>query len=184
MLSPVIPGVFIAVSASVQVAMSSLSLTSSAFKNNERIPVEYSYSEYGCVGHNLSPPLEWTPGPDGTKSYALTVFDPDARPAGWWHWVVFDIPADVHALAAGAGSGGNVALPKGTLQGRNDFQTVGYGGPCPPPGQDAHHYIFTIYALDVERLPGVSSLTSGPTLLKVIQGHILAKATLVGRFGR
>lgn len=181
----VLSSFIILVAALVQLASVSFSLTSSAFANNTTIPHLYSYTGYGCTGHNVSPPLAWTAGPKNTKSYALTVFDPDARAGvGWWHWVAFDIPATVTRLPAGAGAGSDDLIPKGSIQGRNDFQIVGWGGPCPPPGSAPHHYVFTLYALDVDQLYGVSPLTSGPTLLKAMQGHVLAKATLIGRFGR
>lgn len=167
-----------------QVATSPFTLTSSAFVKDAPIPHAFSYSGSGCLGQNVSPPLAWTAGPANTKSYALTVFDPDARNGvGWWHWVVFNIPPGVTKLAQGAGSGSGAYLPKGAVQGRNDFQNVGWSGPCPPPGPP-HHYVFTLYALDMDSVPGTSELTAGPTLVKLIQGHVLAKATLVGRFAR
>lgn len=176
---------FIVIAGALQVASISFALTSSSFKNNSTIPNRYSYDSVGCTGQNLSPALAWSPGPDETKSYALTVFDPDARAGvGWWHWVAFDIPSNVTKLSEGAGKGTGDQMPKGAIQGRNDFQTLGYAGPCPPPGDAPHHYIFTVYALDVEHLPGVSPLTSGPTLLNVLKGHVLSKAAVVGRFGR
>ena len=176
--------VFAMVVAPMNVAVAGFSLRSTAFHDQGMLPQLYSYSQYGCVGRNISPPLEWTPGPTGTKSYALTVFDPDARVGiGWWHWVAFDIPATTDELAVNAGVGSGANLPKGAVQGRNDFQTVGWGGPCPPPGSP-HHYIFTLYALDVDRLDGVSELTAGPTLLKVMKGHVLGQARLTGRFSR
>ncbi|HXW50574.1 MAG TPA: YbhB/YbcL family Raf kinase inhibitor-like protein [Candidatus Acidoferrales bacterium] len=167
-----------------QAAAASFSLTSSAFANGGAIPHIYIYSGASCDGQNASPPLAWTPGPDQTKSYALTVFDPDARNGvGWWHWVMFDIPPDVTKLPKGAGNGSGAYLPQGAIQGRNDFQNVGWSGPCPPPGP-AHHYVFTLYALDMSSVPGTSELTAGPTLLRAIAGHVLAKTTLVGRYGR
>ncbi len=177
---------FFATSAAlVQLASTAFSLTSAAFATNGTIPHVYSYTGNGCTGHNLSPPLSWTSGPANTKSYALTVFDPDARQGvGWWHWVAFDIPSNVTKLPAGSGAGSDALIPKGSIQGRNDFQIVGWGGPCPPPGSPPHHYVFTLYALDVAQLYGVSTLTSGPTLLKAMEGHILAKTSLIGRFGR
>jgi Raf kinase inhibitor-like YbhB/YbcL family protein len=164
-----------------QAATSPFSLTSSAFVKDGMIPKTFSYS--GCAGQNVSPPLAWTPGPAKTKSYALTVFDPDARHgAGFWHWVAFNIPADVDKLEQDAGAGSGAYMPKGAVQGHNDFQNVGWSGPCPPPGS-LHHYVFTLYALDVESLPG-TELWDAPQLVKAMQGHVLAKTTLVARFGR
>ncbi len=162
-----------------------MQLTSPAFKSGATIPVEYSYSGYGCSGHNTSPALTWSGwAPQGTKSFALTMFDPDARQGtGWWHWVVFNIPADVTALQAGAGAASNALMPQGAVQARNDFETVGYGGPCPPVGDSPHHYHFTVFAVDMH-LDGLSPLTSGPSLLKALRGHVLAKAELIGLFGR
>lgn len=160
-------------------------LSSSAFKAGGTIPHQFSYNGYGCDGRNSSPQLTWKGAPSETKSFALTVFDPDARSGqGWWHWVVFNLPAATTGLPAGAGAGSGDLMPRGSVQGRSDFQTVGYGGPCPPPGEAPHHYVFTVYALDVDHLDGVSPLTSGPFLLKTIRGHVLAKTELLGRFSR
>ena len=160
-----------------------LTLASTGFKNGGALPHDYSYSDSGCTGRNISPVLMWNGAPEGTQSFALTVFDPDARGGvGWWHWVVYNIPAAVNHLPKGAGSGSGDLMPQQAVQGRNDFQTIGYAGPCPPPGP-AHHYHFTIYALDAE-LSGLSPLTSGPTLVKAMRGHVLAKAELVGVFQR
>jgi Raf kinase inhibitor-like YbhB/YbcL family protein len=182
---PAAVSILIALGASLmQVASTDFALRSSAFSNHGTIPRVFAYSGFGCPGRNVSPPLEWTPGPAGTKSYALTTFDPDARPpVGFWHWIAFNIPKNVTKLPPNAGVGNGARLPQGTVQGRNDFQQVGWGGPCPPQGP-AHRYVFTLYALDVEQLSGVSELTSGPDLLKAMKGHILAQAQLVGRFAR
>ena len=159
-------------------------LHSAAFAPRATIPHRYSYQGYGCTGENASPELDWRGAPAGTKTFVLTVFDPDARAGrGWWHWVVFNIPAKTTGLPAGAGSASGYLMPRGATQGRNDFQTVGYGGPCPPGGEHAHHYHFTLYALD-EPVAGMSELASGPTILHSIRGHVLAKAELVGLFRR
>lgn len=106
---------------------------------------------FGCEGDNISPALEWSNTPEGTKSFVVTAYDPDAPTgSGWWHWVAFDIPADVNALAQGAGSeGGN--MPDGAVQSRTDFGAPGFGGACPPPGE-VHRYEFTVHALGVETL--------------------------------
>jgi Raf kinase inhibitor-like YbhB/YbcL family protein len=159
------------------------SLKSSAFANGSSIPAQYSYSGYGCAGRNTSPALAWSGAPDATQSFALTVFDPDAHGGGFWHWVVFDIPSTVTELPGNAGAGSGSLMPQGAVQGRNDFQTVGYGGPCPPAGGGVHHYHFTLYALD-EHLDGLSPLTAGPTLVTAMRGHVLGKAELVGTFQR
>jgi Raf kinase inhibitor-like YbhB/YbcL family protein len=147
------------------------------------IPHRFSHSSYGCTGRNVSPELDWSGAPADTKAFALTVFDPDARNGqGWWHWVVFNIPASVTKLQTGAGSGSDALQPQGAVQGTNDFATVGYGGPCPPLGS-LHHYHFTLYALD-DQVNGLSPLATGPLLVKTIRGHVLAKTELVGLFSR
>ncbi len=172
------------VALAAQSASPPFTIASEAFKTGQTIPHVYAYSGYGCNGRNTSPELYWDGAPGGTKTFALTMFDPDARSGqGWWHWVVFDIPASVTKLQTGAGGGGGDLMPSGAVQGRNDFQTVGYGGPCPPAGSPPHHYHFTLYALD-EHVDGMSPLTSGPTLLKAIRGHVVAKTELVGLFSR
>ena len=130
------------------------SLTSPDFKNNGAIPDKNVYSGFGCTGENVSPALEWKNPPAGTKSFALLVHDPDAPTggSGFWHWLVYDLPASTTSLPAGAGKTDGSALPKGTVQGRTDFGTPGYGGPCPPPGSGKHHYNFSLYALKVDKL--------------------------------
>ncbi len=131
----------------------------------------------GCNGANRSPALRWTHPPARTKGFALGVYDPDAGPAGWWHWIVYDIPVERRSLAA--------ALPPASpsvKQGVNDFGAVGYGGPCPPPGA-VHHYIFTLYALDVALL-AASPRLHGQAFIELIRPHIIATATITGIYGR
>lgn len=102
--------------------------------------------EPGIGGQNVSPDLAWTPGPEGTASYAITCFDPDAPTgSGWWHWLVTDIPASVTAIPQGG------PLPEGARTWNNDYAYPGWGGPWPPPGP-AHRYVFTVHALGVDRL--------------------------------
>ena len=109
-------------------------------------------------------------GPTAAKSFALTVFDPDANPPrGWWHWIVLDIPANVHEFAAGT-------VPRAVRQATNSFGDAGYGGPCPPPGP-LHHYVFTLYALDTAHVDGTPDAA---TFAK----HALAHATLIGTYAR
>jgi Raf kinase inhibitor-like YbhB/YbcL family protein len=137
---------------------------------------------FGCSGGNLSPDLAWSGAPEGTKSFVLTVYDPDAPTgSGWWHWVVFDIPADAHGLAEGAGSG-KAELPAGTRQGRTDFGAPGYGGPCPPPG-DTHRYVFTLWALKIDHL-GVPEDASAAMVGFVTRANALGHATFTATYGR
>jgi hypothetical protein len=140
------------------------------------------FAGFGCTGDNLSPALAWSGVPDGTKSLALTVYDPDAPTgSGWWHWVVFDIPAGTSALPKGVGKG--AALPVGTRQGRNDFGTSEFGGACPPVGDKPHHYIFTVYALKVPKLE-VGADASAALIGFMINANRLGAATLNARYGR
>jgi len=166
-------------------AGASLSVTSGAYVNGGRMPLALSYNANGCTGDNVSPDLRWSGAPAGTKSFALTLWDPDApHPGGWWHWVAFDIPARAHGLPSGAGDPKKSLAPPGTIEGTNDFPLTGYDGPCPPPGDRPHHYVLTLYALDVPRVAGARRGTTGPQLQRLVRGHVLARAVLVGRFGR
>ena len=111
------------------------------------------FNSFGCSGGNLSPALSWSHAPDGTKSFALMVYDPDAPTgSGWWHWVVYNIPARVNALVSKAGDPAAGLMPIGAVQGNTDFGAAGYGGPCPPAGDKPHRYYFRLYALKVEKL--------------------------------
>ncbi len=106
---------------------------------------------FGCTGGNLSPALNWKHAPAGTRSFAVTVYDPDAPTgSGWWHWLAYDIPATATGLPASAVV--KVALPEGAKQGRNDSGARNFGGACPPPGDKPHRYIFTVHALKVDKL--------------------------------
>lgn len=174
-----------ATTASFAFSSPSFSLSSDAFVAGATIPQAYAYSGLGCSGDNVSPALRWTAPPDRAKSFALTVFDPDARKGiGWWHWLIFNIPGSVRELKANAGSVEKGLAPAGAVQGVTDFETNGYAGPCPPPGDSPHHYVFTLYALDVAVVAGADSHTTGPDFLKIIAKHVVAKARLTGRFGR
>ncbi|HWU68246.1 MAG TPA: YbhB/YbcL family Raf kinase inhibitor-like protein [Stenotrophobium sp.] len=138
---------------------------------------KYVYKGYGCSGGNLSPALSWQNAPAGTKSFALTVYDPDAKTgSGWWHWVVFNIPADTRSFAEGS-------VPTGAEQSRTDFGTPGYGGPCPPAGDRPHHYIFTIYALKTGKL---DLATDAPAAMVgyMINGNKIGQASFTALYGR
>ncbi len=140
------------------------------------------YNGFGCTGDNLSPALEWKNPPAGTKSFAVTVFDPDAPSgSGWWHWVVYDIPATATSLPAGAGV--KEPLPAGAKQGRNDFGERNYGGACPPEGDRPHHYVFTVHALKVSKL-NVPDDASAALVGYNIQKNRLGLAKLTTTFSR
>lgn len=141
------------------------------------------YSGFGCHGRNVSPPVSWSGAPAGTRSFVLTVYDESAAhltQSGWWHWVLVNIPASVHKLPANAGHGSG---PAGSREVLTDFGSPGYGGPCPPPGDRTHHYVFTLYALKVAHLP-VSPTTSGAAVTYMARQEALGSARFVARFKR
>jgi Raf kinase inhibitor-like YbhB/YbcL family protein len=140
------------------------------------------YKGFGCNGDNLSPALEWKNVPVGTKSFAVTVYDPDAPTgSGWWHWVVYDIPASATSLPAGAVV--QAALPAGAKQGRNDYGERNFGGACPPVGDRPHHYIFTVHALKVDKL-NVPEDASAALIGFNIQSNRLGLAKLTTTYSR
>ncbi len=158
-------------------------LTSTDFKEGGKLDDKFTFNSFGCSGANTSPELEWANPPAGTKSFALMVYDPDAPTgSGWWHWVVYNIPADTKKLDAGAGAADGKALPKGAVQGNTDFGSAGYGGPCPPPGPN-HHYIFTLFALKVDKLDIPANATAAFVGFNV-NANALGKAKLTGLYGR
>ena len=142
------------------------------------------FNSFGCSGANLSPELSWSNAPTGTKSFALTMYDPDAPTgSGWWHWTVYDIPAGTTSLTSGAGDAERGLLPAGALQGLTDFGAAGYGGPCPPPGHGPHQYSITVHALDIETL-GLPASAAAPMVGFTVNQHTLAKATIVFYYER
>ena len=159
-------------------------VSSSSFSDGDYIGIEHVVDEsagFGCAGGNVSPALAWNGAPDGTKSYAITCYDPDAPTgSGFWHWLLVDIPADVESLAAGAAAG---ALPGAAQHIRNDYGTHGYGGPCPPEGDHAHRYFFTVFALSVDAL-GVNESTSAAVTGFLLNANSLGKAELMGLYRR
>jgi Raf kinase inhibitor-like YbhB/YbcL family protein len=158
-------------------------LTSPVVKEQGTVANEQVFNSFGCSGKNISPELHWDNGPSETKSFALTVYDPDAPTgSGWWHWVVFNIPVSVHMLPANAGKPDNV-IAEGAIQSMTDFGQPGYGGPCPPSGDKPHRYIFTVYALKVDRLP-LKKDASGAMVGFYLNQQALAKASLTARYGR
>jgi len=149
-----------------------LTLSSSAFSEGGTIPEEYT-----CDGNDISPDLTWSGAPDETHSFALIMHDPDAPKGDFTHWLLWDIPGSTTALAKGAGG-----ASAGT-DGKNSFGNLGYGGPYPPPGDEPHHYFFDLYALDIESL-GLFHNARRADVEAAMQGHIVAQAQLMGRYGR
>lgn len=149
-----------------------MEIISPAFPNGGTIPKLHT-----CEGADLSPALEWSGEPAGTKSFALIVDDPDAPAGTWNHWLLYDIPASVHALAQGL-KPGSVGV-----SGTNDFGRPGYGGPCPPKGHGPHRYYFRLYALDVPSL-GLGPGVRRAQLDRALRSHILAQAEYLGRYER
>jgi hypothetical protein len=160
------------------------SATSPDIHPGRKIAAAQVFNGMGCSGNNISPALEWHGAPVKTKSYAITAYDPDAPTgSGWWHWVVYDIPANVTKLPAGAGDGSKHLLPQGAVQGNTDFGIAGYGGPCPPAGDKPHHYHFTVFALDTDKLDIPASATAAYVGFN-LHAHTLAKAEIVALYGR
>lgn len=154
-------------------------VTSSQFNDGDTLPLSAVHGMAG--GQNVSPDLSWTGAPAGTASFAVSVYDPDApTTVGFTHWLVFNLDPSVTSLAAGAGAEGK--NPEGSVMGFTDFGVSEYGGAAPPPGDPPHHYIFTVYALDVPHLD------LGPTSTYayfnfVIRGHVLGRAQVTALFG-
>ncbi|HEY3732139.1 MAG TPA: YbhB/YbcL family Raf kinase inhibitor-like protein [Steroidobacteraceae bacterium] len=162
---------------------SAFHLHSATVAPNSTLANTQVYSGFGCSGGNISPALTWTGAPSGTKSFAVTLYDPDAPTgSGWWHWVVYNIPANITELPEGAGSPGG-RLPPGAIQGHTDFGTSGFGGACPPAGDKPHRYIFTVYALKTDKISAPDD-ASAAMIGFMIRGNMLAKASLTARYGR
>jgi Raf kinase inhibitor-like YbhB/YbcL family protein len=159
-------------------------LTSSDVHQGKTMPTANVFNGMGCTGGNVSPALAWSGAPAGTKSFAITIYDPDAPTgSGWWHWVVFDIPAATTGLAAGAGDASKHLLPAGAVQGNTDFGAGGYGGPCPPPGDKPHHYVITVYALNVDKIDVPANATAAYVGFN-LHAHAIAKAKMTALYGR
>ncbi|MGO4958154.1 YbhB/YbcL family Raf kinase inhibitor-like protein [Luteococcus sp. Sow4_B9] len=150
-----------------------MELTSKSYADGETIPLKYA--EQGAGGENVKPQLSWSGAPEGTESFAITIFDPDAPTgSGWWHWVLVDLPADVTELDEDAD------LPAGVREWVTDYGYEGYGGPCPPPGA-AHRYIHTVHALPFKTLPVPDAATSAQVRFTILANQ-LDSASLTGMF--
>lgn len=163
---------------------SGFQLSSPEIKAGGTIPQRFEFNGFGCSGENQSPALQWRGAPEGTQSFAVTVYDPDAPSgSGWWHWLVFNIPADVHALASNAGAEGGANLPRGARQARIDYGVAAWGGVCPPPGDQPHRYIFTVHALKVATLEVPADATAALAGF-MINGNSLGQASFTALYGR
>jgi Raf kinase inhibitor-like YbhB/YbcL family protein len=151
-----------------------MEVTSPSFGQGARVPQQFT-----CKGRDVSPALSWSGAPDGTKSFALIMDDPDAPVGTWVHWVAYDIPAEETGLREEAAPG--PGLGTSGLQGKNSWGRLGYGGPCPPTGQ--HRYFFKVYALDVASL-GLPAGASKDEVLAAMKGHVLAQGQLKGVFSK
>lgn len=157
-------------------AAETFTLTSTTIAEGQQLDAAQVFQGFGCEGDNTSPDLAWSGAPDGTESFAVTVYDPDAPTgSGWWHWFAFNIPADVTELPAGAG------VPEGTVELTNDYGAVGFGGACPPPGE-VHRYQFTVHALGttLELDDSVSNALAG----FMVNANSLASASITAVYTR
>lgn len=159
-------------------------LNSSDIADGKPLTSSSVFQGFGCNGGNTSPQLSWHGAPAGTKSYAITVYDPDAPTgSGWWHWTVVNLPTSITALATGAGSSTGNHLPAGAVQGRTDYGQPGFGGACPPVGDKPHRYQFTVWALKVDKLP-LDEQAGGAMVGYMLNANALAKTTLTATYGR
>lgn len=162
----------------------SFSLASPDVNARKPIANKYVFNGFGCEGENVSPALVWQDAPAGTKSFALTVYDPDAPTgSGWWHWVMIDIPADMHGLPQGAGDPATKKTPAGAVEIRTDFGKPGWGGPCPPKGDKPHRYVFTVHALKVDKLDVGADATAAMVGF-MIHANEIDKASFTAHYGR
>ncbi|AUC16148.1 kinase inhibitor [Tenacibaculum sp. SZ-18] len=142
------------------------------------------FNGFGCVGENTSPELSWKNAPEETKSFAITMYDPDAPTgSGWWHWLVFDIPSNMNQLKENTGNINLNLLPKGVIQSITDYGLKGFGGPCPPKGHGLHQYIITVYALKTEKL-GLTAETNPAVVGYYLGNNTIAKASIVAYYQR
>ena len=164
----------------------SMELHSRDIQANQEIGIAHRGNEDGCSGGNLSPELHWNDIPQGTKSFAVTAFDPDVNTeSGWWHWLLYDIPADVMSLARGAGNPELKLAPNKSIQGLTDLAEYGYHGVCPDVGSGTHHYRFTVYALNVASLDlPQKGIVMPAEVSYMINHHVIEKATITATFER
>ena len=161
-----------------------LTVTSNAFKHGETMPQPTLFDGMGVGGGNRSPHIAWSGAPASTKSYAIVLHDPDAPTGtGFFHWILFNIPASVTQLPEGAGAKDSARVPVGASHGHTDFGGTGYGGPAPPPGHGPHHYNFHVYALDVPKIDAGESSTAALVRF-MMRGHVVGEGVLTGIYER
>ena len=165
-------------------AAPALRVTSPDIKPGAKIADEQVAGGFGCSGKNISPAISWSGAPQGAKSFAMSIYDPDAPTgSGFWHWVVFNIPAGVTSLPKNAGDPKASLMPTGAVQSGNDAGTKGYFGPCPPKGDRPHHYHITVFAVDVDKLDADENATPAVVGFN-LHFNTLAKAEIMGLFKR
>jgi len=166
----------------ITAAYAEMTVTSKDLTQGKPMANEQVFNGFGCKGKNISPQLVWSGAPADTKSFAIMAYDPDAPTgSGWWHWTVFNVPADVSEVQTGASGEGK--LPAGAVEGRTDFGASGYGGACPPEGDKPHHYQFTVYALSVDKLP-LDEAAPGAMVGFFVRANTLDQASIEVTYGR
>lgn len=147
-----------------------------------QLTMKQEFNGFGCSGENISPELSWSDAPAGTKSFAVTIYDPDAPTgSGWWHWIVYNIPSSASNIVSNASAEGT--LPKGSVESTTSYGVAGFGGACPPKGDRAHRYIITLYALDVEKLELPEDATA-PLVGFNLNAHTIEKSSIISYYGR
>lgn len=164
------------------VAQSVFTLKSQTLGGNATLTEEFD--GFGCNGKNQSPDLTWENPPEGTKSFAITMYDPDAPTgSGWWHWLVFDIPRNTLSIPSNAGNVSMKLMPENAIQSITDYSAKGYGGPCPPENHGLHQYVITVYALKTDKL-GLTENTNPAVVGFYLWNNAIGKASIVSYYER
>lgn len=169
------------------ISISCLNAQTFTLKSNDiggQLTLKQEFNGFGCSGENISPQLSWENAPADAKSFAITVYDPDAPTgSGWWHWLAFDIPANSTELVANAGNIEANLAPKGTIQSVTNYGKPGFGGACPPEGHGLHEYIITVHALKTDKL-GLNAETNPAVVGYYLHNNTIAKASIVAYYQR